>query len=87
MCVCSSSFYSQRHAEGVAGEEPSLAGAVGCSPRDHREHPRYRHPLLHGHEGEEMAPPVDKIGPVGLRCAVGGVCLGIGVCTGTCVTG
>lgn len=48
---CSSSIHSQRHAEGVAGEEPPLAGAVGRPQGDHGEHPRHCDPLLHGHEG------------------------------------
>lgn len=47
----SSSIHSQRHPEGVAGEEPPLAGAVRCPQGDHGEHPRHRYPLLHGHEG------------------------------------
>lgn len=48
---CSSSVHSQRHPEGMAGEEPPLAGAVWCPQGDHGEHPCHRHPLLHGHEG------------------------------------
>lgn len=48
----SSAVYSQRHAEGVAGEEPPMAGALRRAQGDHWEHPSHRHPLLHGNEGK-----------------------------------
>lgn len=63
---CSSSSSSsrsplqcQRYPAGVAGEEPSLAGAVRRTPGDHREHPRHRHSFLHGHEGKRAANPAN----------------------------
>lgn len=37
----------------MAGEEPSLAGAVRRAQRDDGEHQGHRHPLLHGHEGKD----------------------------------
>lgn len=49
---CSSSICTQRHPEGLAGEEPPLAGAVRRAQGDHGEHPSHRHPLLHGNEGK-----------------------------------
>lgn len=38
----------------MAGEEPSMAGAVRRPPRDYREYQSDRHPFLYGHEGKTM---------------------------------
>lgn len=47
----SSTFCSKGYAVCVAGEEPPLAGALRCAPRNHREHPSHGHPFLYGHAG------------------------------------
>jgi len=39
------------HTARVAGQEPSVAGADGHSPRDDRKHPSHRHAVLHRLEG------------------------------------
>lgn len=50
----SPTFCSKGYSVCVAGEEPPLAGALGCAPRNHGEHPCHRHPFLHGHEGKSV---------------------------------
>lgn len=50
--LCSPSVHTQRHPEGLAGEEPPLVGALWCPQRDNREYQGHCHPLLHGHEGK-----------------------------------